>query len=194
MPANSSVQLHREGLAVISAGQPVSEHRSTGAVGDNILVFGDGSARGVAAGLLSFAMDKRKRLFYTSDDDLLVLREVVGLNPFENRSRWSLIQKNIEKATGKDFKEKGLRDRVSLLVEKFEEKRRMEEFKELDLEEKKFESQREERKRKMQMEEERLELEKKKLKIDLDLFHNQQKLMEIAFKAKCGCTRQNTLI
>lgn len=74
-------------------------------------------------------MDKRKRLFYTADDDLLLLREVVGLNPFENRSRWSLIQKNIEKATGKDFKEKGLRDRVSLLVEKFEEKKKSEEFK-----------------------------------------------------------------
>lgn len=42
------------------------------------------------------------------------------------------------------------------------------------------------------MEEERLELEKKKLKIDLDLFHNQQKLIEIALKAQCGCTRQNT--
>lgn len=54
MIGSSPVQLRRDCFSAISTGQPVPGHGPSGAVGDNVLVFGDRSANGVAAGLLRY--------------------------------------------------------------------------------------------------------------------------------------------
>lgn len=56
---------------------------------------------------------------------------------------------------------------------------------ELSLAEKKFDLESMEKKRRLEMEETRLEMEKKRMKVQMDIFHNEQKLMEIALKTRC---------
>ncbi|XP_074041558.1 uncharacterized protein [Leptinotarsa decemlineata] len=61
-------------------------------------------------------MSATKRLRFTSDDDLCLLREVVGQNPLQNPEKWNSIQANIKSVTGKEFVIRTLKDHVMLLL------------------------------------------------------------------------------
>lgn len=71
----------------------------------------------------------KKRVHFTNDDDLHLLREVAGQNPYEEPSRWGLIQRNISQVTGKLITERSIKDRVQNLLAKFAEKIEKDEFK-----------------------------------------------------------------
>lgn len=44
-------------------------------------------------------MNIRKRLRFTSDDDIILLREIVSNNPLENLANWKHVQMAVEKIT-----------------------------------------------------------------------------------------------
>ncbi|CAG9840698.1 unnamed protein product [Diabrotica balteata] len=67
-------------------------------------------------------LPKKKRLRFRDEDDLALLREVVGLNPFENPQLWVVIQEHIFSATGKKFLIKTLKDHLDLLIQIWLEK------------------------------------------------------------------------
>lgn len=71
----------------------------------------------------------RKRVYFTNDDDLHILREVAAHNPYEEASRWGLIQGNMIQITGKKFSERTMKDRVQNLLTKFAAKVQKDEFK-----------------------------------------------------------------
>ncbi|CAG9773222.1 unnamed protein product [Ceutorhynchus assimilis] len=59
-------------------------------------------------------LKKRQRL--TDHDDLVLLREVLGLDPFEDSALWLTIQEHICSMTGKTFNVRTLRCRLELLI------------------------------------------------------------------------------
>jgi hypothetical protein len=61
-------------------------------------------------------MVKKTRLRFSDTDDLALLREVLGQNPFIDSRRWSEVASNMTLLTGKTFKEKTLRDHLNLLI------------------------------------------------------------------------------
>lgn len=63
-----------------------------------------------------------KRLRFTSEDDLCLLREVVGHNPLEHPENWTIVQKNIKTSTGKDFAIRTLKDHMMLLISLWKKK------------------------------------------------------------------------
>lgn len=71
----------------------------------------------------------KKRIYFSSDDDIHLLREVVGQNPFEDSNRWNLIQANIIQITGKSINIRTLKDRVKNLVTKYLGKEKVQQFK-----------------------------------------------------------------
>lgn len=72
---------------------------------------------------------KRKRLYYNPEDDLVLLREVAGHNPYEDGGRWDTIEKNVQETTGKAFKKRSLQDRVTNLAEKYQKRMEEDQFK-----------------------------------------------------------------
>lgn len=59
----------------------------------------------------------KKRLRFTFEDDVILLREVVSLNPFANPDAWEEIQKNVFLLTRKQFLVKTIRQHMKLLLE-----------------------------------------------------------------------------
>lgn len=57
-----------------------------------------------------------KRLRFTYEDDLLLLREVVSNNPFKSPELWEEIAKKIEILTGKKFSIRTLKHHLELLI------------------------------------------------------------------------------
>lgn len=76
-----------------------------------------------------FQVPKKKRLFYTPEDDLHLLREVAGQNPYDDPERWPKIRENVLEATGKEFSLRSLKERVALLAERFATKAAADEYK-----------------------------------------------------------------
>lgn len=62
---------------------------------------------------------KNRRLRFTYDDDVLLLREVVAQNPIANPERWELVQINVERTAGKQFQIRTLKQHLQLLLELF---------------------------------------------------------------------------
>nr|CAI5849526.1 unnamed protein product [Callosobruchus analis] len=60
-----------------------------------------------------------KRLRFTSDDDLMLLREFVAHQPLLDVTQWERIQRNLTEATGKQFQIRTLRDHLQLLLMSF---------------------------------------------------------------------------
>jgi hypothetical protein len=60
---------------------------------------------------------REKRLRFTSNDDLCLLREVTAQNPIKEAKAWSTVQENIEKTMGKKFSIRTLKDHLQLLSE-----------------------------------------------------------------------------
>ncbi|KAM7314698.1 hypothetical protein ISCGN_004482 [Ixodes scapularis] len=56
----------------------------------------------------------RKR--FTIIEDILLLREVLAVNPFVNSSRWDTVAANLNEALGRNFSVRGVRDRCDLLL------------------------------------------------------------------------------
>ncbi|KAG0431746.1 hypothetical protein HPB47_021487 [Ixodes persulcatus] len=56
----------------------------------------------------------RKR--FTIVEDILLLREVLAMNPFVNFTRWDTVVANLNEALGKTFSVRGVRDRCDLLL------------------------------------------------------------------------------
>lgn len=57
-----------------------------------------------------------KRLRFSSDDDLCLLREVVGQNPLATPENWTMVQNNIRSSSGKEFSVRTLKDHLLLLL------------------------------------------------------------------------------
>ena len=58
----------------------------------------------------------KKRLRFTDTEDLLLLREVLSNNPFENPDVWLIIQQHISLVTGKLFAIRTLKEHLDLLI------------------------------------------------------------------------------
>ncbi|CAG9760270.1 unnamed protein product [Ceutorhynchus assimilis] len=58
----------------------------------------------------------RKRQRFTDHDDLVLLREVLSHNPFENPALWHVIQENVSSLTGKTFVIRTLREHLERLI------------------------------------------------------------------------------
>ena len=60
---------------------------------------------------------KTKRLRFTYENDLILLKEVVNNNPFKNPEVWETIVKNVEILTGKNFSIRTLKHHIEILIE-----------------------------------------------------------------------------
>lgn len=58
-----------------------------------------------------------KRVRFTADDDLALLREVTARNPLKEPEAWINVQGNLEKIVGKHFSIRTLKDHLQLLVD-----------------------------------------------------------------------------
>nr|CAI5843099.1 unnamed protein product [Callosobruchus analis] len=58
----------------------------------------------------------RKRQRFSDLEDLLLLREVLSLNPFEDPDLWLTVQQHISSTTGKLFSVRTLKKHLDLLV------------------------------------------------------------------------------
>ncbi|CAN7982952.1 unnamed protein product, partial [Ixodes hexagonus] len=56
---------------------------------------------------------------FTVGDDILLLREVVALNPFADPARWTTLIENLNAATGKAYTVRAARERCDLLLGHF---------------------------------------------------------------------------
>ncbi|KAG0423838.1 hypothetical protein HPB47_000400 [Ixodes persulcatus] len=73
----------------------------------------------------------RKR--FTIVEDILLLREVLAMNPFVNFTRWDTVAANLNEALGRNFSVRGVRDRCDLLLGLFKRDDRTNLRKHLDL-------------------------------------------------------------
>nr|CAI5819233.1 unnamed protein product [Callosobruchus analis] len=60
-----------------------------------------------------------KRLRFTSDEDLMLLRECTAHQPLFDVTQWETIQRNLTEATGKQFLIRTLKDHLQLLLMSF---------------------------------------------------------------------------
>ncbi|KAK5648197.1 hypothetical protein RI129_003089 [Pyrocoelia pectoralis] len=76
-------------------------------------------------------MDKtfNKRTYFSTEDDLMILREVLGQNPYEDSNRWNFIHLNILQITGKSITTRALQDRVKILVNQYLNKEKKQQIK-----------------------------------------------------------------
>ncbi|XP_050513907.1 uncharacterized protein LOC126889568 [Diabrotica virgifera virgifera] len=58
----------------------------------------------------------RKRQRFSDHDDLTLLREVLGNNPFVDPNAWNVIQENLCSVTGKQFSTRTLKDHLDRLI------------------------------------------------------------------------------
>ncbi|XP_072383179.1 uncharacterized protein [Diabrotica undecimpunctata] len=58
----------------------------------------------------------KKRQRFSDHDDLTLLREVLGHNPFVDQTGWNVIQENLFSVTGKQFSIRTLKDHLERLI------------------------------------------------------------------------------
>ncbi|CAG9773544.1 unnamed protein product [Ceutorhynchus assimilis] len=75
----------------------------------------------------------KARFRFTEEDDVHLLREVLGLNPYEDHSRWTIIQVNMIQIIGNSLSIRTLRERVQNLIKKFLVKKKAEEGMQVNL-------------------------------------------------------------
>lgn len=66
--------------------------------------------------MLSGPMAKPERLRFTILDDLILLREVSGQNPYEESDRWKTVAERVVKATQKNFSLRCVKEHVDHLL------------------------------------------------------------------------------
>lgn len=59
---------------------------------------------------------KKKKVRFSEEMDLLLLREVLGQNPFEDYSKWILIQQALQAVLNLEISVRTLKDRLTLLL------------------------------------------------------------------------------
>lgn len=64
----------------------------------------------------------KKRLRFGDFDDVILLREVLSLNPFENPNEWEIIQEHVFLITKKKFMIRTLKDHLERLIKLWLEK------------------------------------------------------------------------
>ncbi|GIX84005.1 uncharacterized protein CDAR_270301, partial [Caerostris darwini] len=57
-----------------------------------------------------------KRVRYNVQDDLIILREIVAVNPYGDSARWTSIQESVCKTTNKIFSTRSVKDHAERLV------------------------------------------------------------------------------
>lgn len=62
-----------------------------------------------------------KKMRFSISDDLLLLREVVATNPYEDPSRWKDITSRVNEASGRTYSVRAVRERTERLVKLFKE-------------------------------------------------------------------------
>jgi hypothetical protein len=65
-----------------------------------------------------------KGLDFSVSDDVMLLREVLAINPYENTSRWKEIHENVVLCTSKMFTMRAVKDHVDHLVQLWTKKDR----------------------------------------------------------------------
>lgn len=60
---------------------------------------------------------EKQRLRFNVYDDLVLLKEVLKHNPFENVWKWSEIKDTVSSVTGKDFSLRCIKDHLNLLLD-----------------------------------------------------------------------------
>lgn len=63
-----------------------------------------------------------KRQRFTTDDDILLLREIVANDPFANSKNWNRIQEAIQKVSNKNFSIRALREHFHRLLKAWKDK------------------------------------------------------------------------
>ncbi|VEN48652.1 unnamed protein product [Callosobruchus maculatus] len=58
----------------------------------------------------------RKRLRFSERDDIVLLREVLGQNPFENPVSWAIVQENMKSLTRKNFSVRTIKEHLGLII------------------------------------------------------------------------------
>ncbi|XP_072398053.1 uncharacterized protein [Diabrotica undecimpunctata] len=66
--------------------------------------------------------DSSKRIRFTSDDDLCLLKQVLGQNPLTYPENWRIVQENMRSTTGKFFIIRTLKDHLFLLLDIWKKK------------------------------------------------------------------------
>lgn len=61
--------------------------------------------------------EKSKRLRFSYDDDIFLLREIIAHNPLRNPAGWEIIQGDMETSLGKKFLIKTLKQHLQRLLE-----------------------------------------------------------------------------
>uniref|UniRef100_A0A6P7GRH1 Uncharacterized protein LOC114339912 n=1 Tax=Diabrotica virgifera virgifera TaxID=50390 RepID=A0A6P7GRH1_DIAVI len=74
-------------------------------------------------------LKKAKRLRFTSEDDLLLIRQVRGVNPYFNHERWGDIQESVCEQTGKRFSIRCIKEHVENLINSWIKKERIDKAK-----------------------------------------------------------------
>lgn len=72
--------------------------------------------------LINLEIDSKKRLRFVAQDDVILLREVLALNPFEDASRWVALKEIVHEKSRKNFTIRALKEHLDLLLKKFTEK------------------------------------------------------------------------
>uniref|UniRef100_A0A0A9XE60 AMSH-like protease n=2 Tax=Lygus hesperus TaxID=30085 RepID=A0A0A9XE60_LYGHE len=63
---------------------------------------------------------RKKRVNITMADDIVILQEVISLNPFGSPERWRAVTENVMALIPKTFTVKNIRGRVRMILEQFE--------------------------------------------------------------------------
>lgn len=63
--------------------------------------------------------NSKKRVRFTTEDNVILLREVLSTNPFEDAMRWVVIQDAMHEGTMKIISLRALRQHLELLLRKF---------------------------------------------------------------------------
>ncbi|CAH1100039.1 unnamed protein product [Psylliodes chrysocephalus] len=67
-------------------------------------------------------LGEKKRLRFTYEDDIVLLREVVSRNPFQNSDMWEEVKTSVFQVTKKLFSIKTIRQHIQLLLDQWIEK------------------------------------------------------------------------
>lgn len=71
---------------------------------------------------------KVQRLRFSYEDDLMLLREFINVNPISNPEGWEHIQRNISLVSKKDFQIRTIKNHLALLIELFLKKIKVEQI------------------------------------------------------------------
>ncbi|CAH1111509.1 unnamed protein product [Psylliodes chrysocephalus] len=71
------------------------------------------------------AEGEKKRLRFTYEDDIVLLREVVSRNPFQSSDLWEEVKTSVFQVTKKLFNIKTIRQHIQLLLDQWIEKEKI---------------------------------------------------------------------